>query len=135
MTLRIEDCEILANLHSECFPNKKWSAADFWNLQKSGADIIAFENSFIAWRRVLDEAEIISIGVRPSLRRSGAATALLSLMEGDLLRRGVKKIFLEVAADNAPAIGLYEKNGFARIGVRPKYYGGTDAATMQKIIR
>ena len=43
-----------------------------------------------------------------------------------------KKIFLEVSADNIPAQKLYKKNGYVKIGVRPKYYDGVDAILMSK---
>jgi len=51
-----------------------------------------------------------------------------------LRRNGIKKIFLEVAADNDPARALYATNGFYQIGVRPKYYDGTDAILMEKTL-
>lgn len=126
--------ENLANLHKKCFPHKPWSADDFADLKKSGCEIIASQNGFIVWRATCDEAEIITIGVAPDARRSGIAAAMLGIMEAYLKKSGVKHIFLEVAADNAPAIALYEQNGFVRIGVRPKYYDGVDAITMRKDI-
>jgi ribosomal-protein-alanine N-acetyltransferase len=124
----------LSILHSECFPGKNWGEKDFAELKASGADIIASDNSFIVWRSVLDEAEIITIGVKPSMRRSGIADTLLVLMERELKQKNIKKIFLEVASDNVVAIKLYEKNGFTRTGLRPKYYDGIDAITMTKEI-
>lgn len=124
----------LANLHKQCFPHKPWSANDFAELQKSGCEIIASPNGFIVYRATLDEAEIITIGVHPDARRTGIAAAMLGIIEGDLKKRGVKHIFLEVAADNAPARGLYEQNGFVQIGVRPGYYDDTDAIMMRKDI-
>ena len=121
-------------LHNECFPKKPWISKDFEELQKSGAEIIASENAFIVWRVALDEAEIITIGVRPKERRGGIATALLNLMEQELRKKGVKKIFLEVSKENTAALRLYEENKFAVIGTRPKYYDGVDAITMRKIL-
>ena len=126
--------EDLAKLHQTCFPHKPWGADDFADLQKSGCEIIASQNGFIVWRATLDEAEIITIGVHPDARRSGIAAAMLGIMAADLKKRGVKHIFLEVAADNAPARALYEQNGFVQIGVRPKYYDGIDAIMMRKNI-
>ena len=124
----------LAELHAKCFPHKPWGAADFADLQKSGCEIIASQNGFIVYRAVADEAEIITIGVAPDARRTGIAAAMLGIIEGDLKKRDVKHIFLEVAADNAPARALYQNNGYVEIGVRPGYYGGIDAIMMRKDI-
>ena len=124
----------LADLHAKCFPHKPWTADDFADLKKSGCEIIASQNGFIVYRVVCDEAEIITIGVNPDARRTGIANAMLGIVFGDLKKRGVKHIFLEVAVDNKPAIALYEQNGFVRVGVRPKYYDGIDAIMMEKNI-
>lgn len=124
----------LENLHKLCFPHKPWTAQDFADLKKSGCDIIASQNGFIVYRVVCDEAEIITIGVNPDARRTGIANAMLGIVFGDLKKRGIKHIFLEVAVDNKPAIALYEQNGFVRVGVRPKYYDGIDAIMMEKNI-
>ena len=40
---------------------------------------------------------------------------------------------LEVRADNAPALALYERNGFERLALRRGYYGpGADAVVMRR---
>jgi ribosomal-protein-alanine N-acetyltransferase len=122
----------LANLHQKCFPHKPWSADDFADLKKSGCEIIASQNGFIVWRAVADEAELITIGVAPDARRTGIGAAMIGIMEGELKKSGVKSVFLEVAENNAPARKLYEQNGYAQIGVRPKYYDGVDAIMMKK---
>ena len=45
------------------------------------------------------------------------------------------KIFLEVAENNLHALKLYERNGYKKIAVRPKYYDGkTDAIVMRKML-
>lgn len=122
----------LENLHRMCFPDKPWKAQDFADLKKSGCDIIASQNGFVVWRAVADEAEIITIGVAPDARGTGIASAMLGLVENDVKQRGAKKIFLEVARANAPARALYDRAGYAEIGVRPKYYDGVDAILMEK---
>ena len=124
----------LADLHKLCFPHRPWDADDFRDLKKSGCEIVASENGFIVWRTVCDETEIITIGVNPAARGDGIATAMLTLMEHKIKKAGVKKIFLEVSAENAPAIALYKKCGFIENGRRPKYYDGVDAVLMKKEI-
>ena len=124
----------LANLHKKCFPKKPWSADDFRDLKNSGCEIIMSENGFIVYRIAVDEAEIITIGVNPEMRRQGIASAMIGIIEKTLLNQGVKKIFLEVAATNTPAQKLYENCGFKTVGLRPKYYDGVDAILMSKDI-
>ncbi|MBN1324654.1 MAG: ribosomal protein S18-alanine N-acetyltransferase [Alphaproteobacteria bacterium] len=122
----------LEELHKICFPHKSWSAVDFSDLKKSGCEIIGSDNGFIVWRVVMDEAEIITIGVRPDFRKTGMAAAMLTIAENEIKKSNVKKIFLEVAENNIPARKLYEKNGYKQIGIRPKYYDGIDAILMEK---
>ena len=127
----------LEKLYADCFPDKnhKWEAKDFADLKKSGCDIIASQNSFIVWRAVQDEAEIISVGVHPTARRTGTASALLQLVENDVKQIGVKTLFLEVDESNIPAIELYKKSGFTNAGIRPHYYeNGHNAVIMKKEI-
>ena len=124
----------LANLHAQCFPSKPWSADDFRDLKNSGCEIIMSENGFVVYRIAVDEAEIITIGVNPEMRRQGIGSAMIGIIEKTLLNQGVKKIFLEVAANNTPAQKLYENMGFKTVGLRPKYYDGIDAILMSKDI-
>ena len=126
--------EKLSNLHQKCFPNHPWSADDFRDLKNSGCEIIMSENGFIVYRIVVDEAEIITIGVNPEMRRNGIASAMIGIIEKTLKNQGVKKLFLEVASTNEPAKKLYENAGFNRVGLRPKYYDGEDAILMSKDI-
>ena len=126
--------EKLANLHQKCFPTKPWSADDFRDLKNSGCEIIMSENGFIVYRIAVDEAEIITIGVNPDLRRNGIASAMIGIIEKNIKIQGVKKIFLEVSATNIPAQKLYENCGFKVVGLRPKYYDGVDAILMAKDI-
>jgi len=70
---------------------------------------------------VLDEGYIDNIAVTPDARRHGVASALLDVF----CRFGAVNLAfltLEVRASNTPAIGLYEKYGFQRAGLRPGYY-------------
>ena len=72
-------------------------------------------------RAVLDEGCLEKIAVAPAFRRQGVAEAILSAF----LRFGqahLAFLTLEVRASNTAAIGLYEKHGFQRVGLRPGYY-------------
>ena len=82
------------------------------------------------------ESSVHTIGVDEAHQGRGVGTALLrALLErADSLDAPV---FLEVRTDNDRAVGLYERHGFTRIGVRKRYYqpSGTDAYTMKRPAR
>ena len=47
---------------------------------------------------------------------------------------GAESMFLEVAVDNAGAIGLYESAGFRVVGTRPAYYERVGAARVDATV-
>lgn len=82
---------------------------------------------------VLDqEAHVNTIATTPGVEGRGVATALL--LEGirAVVRAGVRDLTLEVASRNLRAQRLYERFGFAPVGVRRGYYqrSGDDAIVM-----
>lgn len=58
-------------------------------------------------------AHIEDLYVRPSCRRCGAASALLSALMEDCRRRECTSVQVEVGHDNAPAVALYHRFGLA----------------------
>lgn len=78
-----------------------------------------------------DEAEVHTIGVRPAAQGTGLGRKLLRQL---LAAADGRRILLEVRTDNQVAIGLYESEGFVRLGVRHRYYqpSGADAYTMAR---
>ena len=83
---------------------------------------------------IFDEAEVHRIAVRPEMRGRGYGRILLEDFLNRVQDQDVVTVLLEVRAGNAPAIGLYEKKGFAEIGVRKGYYQHPkeDAKILQK---
>ena len=77
---------------------------------------------YIVGRAVVDQGEILNLGVTLSARRRGVGTALVRRLLEDFGRRGVVSAFLEVRESNLPAQQLYESFGFAAVGRRPRYY-------------
>ena len=71
------------------------------------------------------ELEIINIAVAPALRRQGVGASLLRHARHEAEISGAERIILEVRRGNAPAIALYESQGFAQAGVRRNYYPDT----------
>lgn len=79
-----------------------------------------------------DDAEIMTIGVGKPFQRRGIAASLLESLIDSARRQGARRMLLEVRVDNTPALALYERFGFTRMGLRKRYYQpeGIDAYTM-----
>lgn len=78
------------------------------------------------------EAHISTIAVRPEWRRRGIGELLLVAMLERAVELGADLATLEVRVSNVAAQGLYQKYGFAKVGLRPRYYSdrGEDALIM-----
>ncbi len=86
---------------------------------------------YLLFWHVADEAHVINVAVAPEARRRGIGRALVDHLVRYAREHGIAKILLEVRASNAAAIGLYERAGFTRFNVRPRYYSdGEDAIEM-----
>ena len=78
---------------------------------------------------------ILRIGIKKEYQGRGFGKKLLKELLEILKEKGIKAVFLEVRENNAPAIRLYEKNGFRVLGKRRGYYSGEDALIMEKILK
>jgi ribosomal-protein-alanine N-acetyltransferase len=67
-------------------------------------------------------AELESVAVSESVRRTGIGRALCSTVLDWCRTRGATEIVLEVRATSAGAIALYTALGFTETGRRPRYY-------------
>jgi len=77
---------------------------------------------YVGMMYVLDEGYIANVAVAPEYRRQGIADALIKRLEELCLAHALSFVSLEVRAGNVPAITLYEKHGFRRVGLRKNYY-------------
>ena len=79
-----------------------------------------------------DDAQIMTIGVAKEYQKRGIASNLLKTMIENAKSIGAKRMLLEVRVNNNPALKLYEKFGFTKMGLRKRYYmpEGIDAYTM-----
>lgn len=120
-----------------------WDAEDFIALGgPPGAAMLVddgFASALLIMQMVADDAEILNFGVVPAARRQGLGRALLMAAEAHARQQGIRRIFLEVAVDNIPAIALYADRGFAKVGRRRRYYlrpdgSRADALVMRKAL-
>ena len=85
---------------------------------RHGARIVGFAGVWL----MVDEAHITTFAVRKTWRRQGVGERLLIALLALAEARGAREATLEVRPSNHPARRLYEKYGFAPVGVRPRYY-------------
>ena len=118
------EAETLAALHATSFA-VPWSATEFADLLgQAGVLAIREPDGFILIRVVLDEAEILTLAVRPEARRAGLGRRLVDQAVAAARRAGAHRLFLEAAEDNAVALALYGSAGFRPLGRRRGYYDG-----------
>ncbi len=79
-------------------------------------------------RRGGQRARLTSIATAPGQGGTGLGRALLAAAEGEATVHGFKALRLEVRADNAAAIRLYERAGYQRFAVVAAYYDDGMAA-------
>lgn len=89
---------------------------------------------FVIGRIAADEAEILSIGVAPEWQRRGIGRHMAEGLVRAARRAEVRRVFLEVAVDNAAAVALYESLGFKVVGARKAYYQRAGGENVDAVI-
>ncbi|MBB3049102.1 ribosomal-protein-alanine N-acetyltransferase [Prauserella isguenensis] len=122
-----------AAFHSELDLGGHYLVAVDGSVAGGDEHVLGYAGLAVMGKRGDHETSLHTIGVRPEHQGSGLGKALLRavLEKADEL---AAPVFLEVRTDNDSAIGLYEKHGFRRLGVRKGYYqpSGADAYTMRR---
>lgn len=92
--------------------------------------------ALISLRKEGRVARLYSLAVDPALGRRGVARALIGAAEAYARKHKRQAMRLEVRAENAAAIALYEKLGYAPFGRHVGYYAdGHDAVRFEKSLR
>lgn len=71
---------------------------------------------------VLDECHLANIAVHPDFRRLGISEILVKRIIEIASEKKCAKMMLEVRRSNEPAIQLYRKFQFEKVGLRKDYY-------------
>lgn len=139
-----DDAQAIAGLHRRLF-DPPWDAASVaalmappagvalaaWGRDACGTPVLA---GFVLARVAADEAEILSLGVAPEMQGRGLARRLVCEVQRRLAERGARSLFLEVAADNIPALALYRRLGLGESGRRRGYYARSGAAAADALV-
>lgn len=89
---------------------------------------------YCLYQTVFEQAEILRIGTHPKHQRQGIASHLFIELNKELQDNKVESLLLEVRADNAPAIALYECQGFSVIHRRSGYYSQPNQPAIDALI-
>jgi ribosomal-protein-alanine N-acetyltransferase len=136
------DARAIATLHALSF-DRPWGLLEFERLLAEDgivSHVAAAESDsgqpkgFVLSRIAADEAEILSIAVAPERRGEGVARRMLEAHRDVLLLSRVRVLFLEVEDSNAPALALYERQGFREVARREAYYRKADGSAATALV-
>ena len=131
-TLRVAgpgDLELVAALEAEVFAEDPWTpymiaeelsspASRYWIATDESGDVVGYGGVKVGG----DQADVMTIGVRPHARGQGSGATILGELLAWSREAGAREIFLDVRPSNKAAIGLYESRDFVEIGRRPRYF-------------
>ena len=123
------DLELFAALEAEVFAEDPWTpymiaeelsspASRYWIATDESGDVVGYGGVKVGG----DQADVMTIGVRPQARGQGIGATILGELLAWSREAGAREIFLDVRPSNEGAIGLYESRGFVEIGRRPRYF-------------
>lgn len=136
-----DDLDQLAQIEQEVHPHP-WSREAFEKeLEKSYSTTLLSTDDetdeiiygYIVYWVMGDESEILNLVVDPRFRGLGLAKKLIQEVVNDSVRRGLKKITLNVRKSNDPAIQLYQKQKFDILAVRKSFYSDGEAAYQMEL--
>lgn len=124
---RAEDAGAVYEIGRECF-------SDAWRRETVEKDLAGAHSRYVVaerggeilayacWWTVVDEVQLVNIGVRKSARRQRIAEALVREGMETAERNGMAYLYLEVRVSNLPAQALYRKFGFTVASLRKGVY-------------
>jgi [ribosomal protein S18]-alanine N-acetyltransferase len=136
--LRRRHLRLVVGIEEACYP-RPWSATVFLSelaqrqsRRYTAATIGPLVVGYCGLMVVSDDGHITTLTVDPAWHRRSIGTVLLLDQARAAPGLGVRHLTLEVRASNTPAQTLYQRFGFAPVGVRPNYYAetGEDAIVM-----
>lgn len=141
LSFNMQNIIALQQIEKECFGRDAWSISNLKGEFSNDFSHFFAERidgkivGYVCVRVMYEEAQVCNIAVLPQYRRQGIATGLINMMLPFVKEKGCTRCELEVNTENMPAIELYKKCGFDKVGVRTNFYRKTryksrDAYTM-----
>lgn len=136
--MTVEDVEAVLAIE-QAVQSYPWSRGNFTDALANGYVCSVDEQDgelrgYAILMPVIDDAELLNIGVAAAHQSKGIGRAMLLEMLDLACSKNLLRVFLEVRSSNAAALALYRSAGFTGIGVRRGYYkndgGSEDGITM-----
>jgi len=142
----LKDLDELQNIENECFNKEAFTREQLTYLleapnaisltAKTNQKIIGFIIGLIKSYDKVRVGHIYTIDVALKHRRTGIGLKLLEGLEQKFQEKGVKKVYLEVRADNKAALELYHRKGYVELQPLENYYSkGTHGFRMKKELK
>lgn len=122
-----KDIDSLVIIEEECF-SLPWSKRAFQESYVKDyayffvAEIDKEIVGYVGLYKMGNDGDITNIGISSLHRRKGIGYKLMSSVLDFAKRENMEHITLEVRESNIPAIALYEKLGFVKVGIRKDFY-------------
>lgn len=117
----------VAAIENDCFSHP-WSRRSLESELKNETShfLVAVEDGkvigYIGMSAVIDEGYLFNAAVDSHYRKTGVGSALVRELVTWCQKHDFAFLTLEVRESNAPAIALYSRFGFVRVGERKNYY-------------
>jgi len=107
------------------------------------AGAVGFDNDLghdygpLPWRVDIPDAEaavVHLLAVKQALRGQGLSRKLLRACIEEVRARGMRSLRLDATVNNAPAIALYESEGFVRVGEGVQHIGPADNPDIRLVV-
>jgi ribosomal-protein-alanine N-acetyltransferase len=137
--MRADDLAEVVAIENDVYPYP-WSRGNFldslysgyeaWTLRDSSGSLAGYFLLMLA----VDEAHLLNITVRRDLHGKGLGRMQLDKVCALARSRGMHSVLLEVRPSNQRAQAVYERYGFAKIGIRKGYYPAAEKVREDAIV-
>lgn len=130
------DSDVMAAIHGSAFAGADAWGPDVFSLLLALPNVAGLLHSaggMVLARVAADEAEVLTLAVTPTVRRSGVGAVLLQEAITLITAMGARTVFLEVSVSNSSALRLYTRTGFKQAGRRPHYYSDNADALVLRL--
>ncbi len=125
--MQVDDLAEVMLIENDVYPHP-WTRGNFLDSLQSDYEIWTVRDpagglaGYLLLMISVDESHLLNIAVRRNLHGTGVGRLLLDLAVKLSRDKGMQSILLEVRPTNDRAVEVYERYGFAGIGVRRNYY-------------